>query len=120
MTTIYPTGIDGNSQLPLLIDGVSPIRADDVNNIRDAVIAVETELGIDPSSTFGTVKDRLDSLADDVEGLVGGGALLDIFTAKGDLLSYSGSAATVLPVGTNGFVLTANSATSTGLSWAAA
>lgn len=62
MATIYPTGIDTYAQLPLVVDLVSPVRADDVNRVRDAVVAVETELGINPSGIFGTVKDRLDSV----------------------------------------------------------
>ena len=69
--TIYPDGIDGTSQLPLVIDGSSPLRAADINNIRNAVIAVETELGINPSDTFGTVKDRLDAISSLIEFLTG-------------------------------------------------
>lgn len=60
MATRYPNGIDGNTQLPLAIDGATPVTADTVNNTRNAVIAVQTELGVNPSSTFGTVKDRID------------------------------------------------------------
>lgn len=69
MATIYPSDIDGNSQLPLVVDSVSPIRAQDVNNVRNAVVAVETELGINPSGTYGTVKDRLDALDANLEEL---------------------------------------------------
>jgi hypothetical protein len=60
--SIYPNGIDGLTQLPRVSDGVSPIVASDVNRIRDAVVAVEKELGINPSGTYGTVKDRFDAL----------------------------------------------------------
>lgn len=60
--TIYPIGIDGFAQLPIIIDGVSPVRADDVNRVRDAIVAVERELGINPSGTYSTVKTRLDAL----------------------------------------------------------
>lgn len=70
--TIYPTGIDGFPQLPLVSDGTSPIRAADVNNIRDAVIAVEKELGINPSGTYGTVKSRLDALDSIIDFLTDG------------------------------------------------
>lgn len=41
-------------------------------------------------------------------------------TTKGDLLTRSSTAVTRLGVGTNGFVLTADSAEATGLKWAAA
>lgn len=115
--TVYPLDIDGFAELPLLIDGVSPIRADDVNRVRDATVAVETELGVNPSGTYGTVRDRLDDLTSLVEDLTSGGALIDVFTTKGDLLTYSGTTATRLPVGSDGYVLTADSSTSTGLNW---
>lgn len=39
-------------------------------------------------------------------------------TNKGDIVSSSGTTALVLPVGSDGLVLTANSATSSGLEWA--
>ena len=43
----------------------------------------------------------------------------DLFTSKGSLLSASGaSTVSLLPVGANGTVLTANSGTATGLEWA--
>ena len=40
-------------------------------------------------------------------------------TAKGDLLVYNGSAWSVVPLGTNNFVLTADSTTGSGVKWAA-
>jgi len=60
--TSYPISIDGFSQLPVLVDGVSPVKANNVNALRESIIAVETELGTVPSGTFGTVKDRLGAL----------------------------------------------------------
>jgi hypothetical protein len=45
-------------------------------------------------------------------------AQVNPMSAKGDLISYTGSAVSVVGVGTNNFVLTANSAASNGLSWA--
>lgn len=73
--TRYPTGIDGNAHLPLVIDDVSPIMADDVNRLRNAIIAVERELGANPSGGFGTVASRLDSL-EAGEGGGGGGSMI--------------------------------------------
>ena len=49
-----------------------------------------------------------------ISGFAGGG---DILTAKADLLSHDGISDTILAGGTDGFVLSLNSATSTGLEW---
>jgi hypothetical protein len=62
--SVYPGAIDGYATLPIRIDGVHEIRADDVNRLRDAIIKIEQELGIEPSGVFATVAARLDSVAD--------------------------------------------------------
>lgn len=59
MSTKYPLGLDDNLSLPKVINLVSPILAGDVNRLQEAIIAIEQELGTNPSGTFGTVKDRL-------------------------------------------------------------
>jgi hypothetical protein len=41
---------------------VTEVRAEVVNRLRSAILNIESELGLQPSATFGTVKDRLDSL----------------------------------------------------------
>ena len=58
----YPNKIDGSLELPPAIDNVTPVAAEVVNRLRDAILAVESELGIDPSREFGTVRARLDAL----------------------------------------------------------
>lgn len=63
-TVLYPAQLDGYSTLPLRKDGVHEIRAADVNRLRNAILAIEYELGIEPSGVFATVRDRLDSVAD--------------------------------------------------------
>jgi hypothetical protein len=61
--SIYPKAIDGFEQLPLVVDGVTKVNAFSVNNIREAVINIERELGIDPSSeNYDSVSERLDAL----------------------------------------------------------
>ena len=40
MATVYPQQIDGYSTLPLRRDGIDEIRADDVNRLRNAIIAI--------------------------------------------------------------------------------
>lgn len=58
----YPNQIDTTTELPKATDNVTPVRAELFNRLRDALIAVEQELGIQPSSTYSTVKDRIDAL----------------------------------------------------------
>lgn len=59
MTTLYPNQLDNNLSLPLMIDGISPVRAGDVNRLQKAIVAIQKELGTNPSGTAGTVSDRL-------------------------------------------------------------
>ncbi len=63
---------------------------------------------------------KINSLQNQITAIDIGGALKATdFAAKGDLLSASANdTLSVLPVGGNGTVLTANSATASGLSWA--
>jgi uncharacterized protein YaiE (UPF0345 family) len=74
-----------------------------------------TEL-INPSIAY-TIND----LQDQIDALSGGSAIQETsFNAKGDLLSASANdTLAVLSVGSNGRILTANSATATGLEWVA-
>lgn len=60
----YPEALDGYTSLPLVTDGVSEIRARDVNSLRDAIVKIEQELGVQPSGTYATVRARLDSVVD--------------------------------------------------------
>lgn len=60
--TQYPDRIDTSTQLPKAVDRVTPVSAEVVNRLRDAILSIETELGTNPSGTYGTVKDRLDAL----------------------------------------------------------
>lgn len=59
----YPNKIDGSTELPVTVDLVSPVVSEVTNRLRDAIIKVQTELGVSPSSTFGSVKDRLEYLS---------------------------------------------------------
>jgi hypothetical protein len=68
----YPFQIDTSAQLPISTDNVTPVKAEVVNRLRDAILSIENELGVDPSREFGTVRARLDALA---AGGSGGGAV---------------------------------------------
>ncbi len=80
----YPTEIDNSTSIPIATDLVTPIIAESVNRIRDAVLAIQTELGTDPSRAFGTVKARLD----DLNGLI---ATLDEELARAVIAPVSGN-----------------------------
>ena len=60
MTTRYPTDIDGYSQLRVVRNRLDEVIARDHNDLRSAVIAIETTLGLDPQGPFGTVEARLE------------------------------------------------------------
>jgi hypothetical protein len=60
MSTQYPNAIDSTSDLSAVV-GLVNFNPDWLKLVRDAVIAIETELGINPSGTFSTVVSRLDS-----------------------------------------------------------
>lgn len=70
--TIYPSGIDNSTSLPPVIDNVTQINAAVFNNLRNAIIAIEAELGVDPSREYATVRARLDALTAMVEAMSGG------------------------------------------------
>ena len=61
MATQYPNNIDTTGTLPYVVNGVSPVVADDVNRLRDTLVAIESELGASPSGVSTTVADRLDA-----------------------------------------------------------
>lgn len=69
--TNYPNQIDTTNELPKATDNVTPVKAELFNRLRDAIVAIETELGIQPSSTFSTVKARLDALDSTITTIIG-------------------------------------------------
>lgn len=80
--TSYPCAIDGSNELPFSVDLRTPVKAEVVNRQRNAIIAIESELGIQPSGTFTTVRQRLDAfdvqlctLATEIANLQPGGAV---------------------------------------------
>lgn len=60
--TKYPQGIDTSTELPKATDLVTPVNGETVNRLREAILAIENELGIQPSGTNSTVRARLDYL----------------------------------------------------------
>jgi hypothetical protein len=74
----YPAKIDNNISIPPVVDNQTPADGVIFNRLRDAVIAIETELGVKPSQIYTTVRARLDNL----ESIVGN---LQIIELNGDL-----------------------------------
>ena len=62
MATKYPNQIDTNTEIPLSTDLVTQVKSLVPNTLRGAIIAVEAELGLQPSGTYATVRARLDDL----------------------------------------------------------
>jgi hypothetical protein len=67
----YPTKIDGSNELPPAVDNVTPVKGEVVNRQRDALLAIENELGVDPSAEYGTVRARLDAMELGITGVIG-------------------------------------------------
>lgn len=70
--TKFPAQLDTSNELPLAVDNVTVVKAEVVNRLRSAIMAIEAELGIDPSRDYGSVRDRLDALE---TGGAGGGSV---------------------------------------------
>jgi hypothetical protein len=62
MTIKYPSSIDTTLELPYVINNATPISAAIINNLRDAVVAMETELGVKPSGIYANVRSRIAAL----------------------------------------------------------
>ena len=63
-TSVYPSDLDGYATLPLRRNLIDEIRAEDHNRLRNAIIKIQQELGIQPSGTYATVSARLDDIGD--------------------------------------------------------
>lgn len=60
--TTYPAQIDNSITLPLIVDNSTPVQAITVNRLRNAIVAIEKELGVKPSGPYATARARLDQL----------------------------------------------------------
>ncbi len=78
MATQYPSKIDNSTTLPEVVDLASIYSAEVYNRLRNAIIAIETELGASPSAAYTSVKNRFETL----EGVVGN---LEIISLDEDL-----------------------------------
>lgn len=80
----FPAAIDTIVELPTVVDNKTPVEGFHVNNMRDAILAIEAELGVKPSGVYSTVRSRFAALELALNNLV-----LGSVTFGGDLLSTS-------------------------------
>lgn len=64
----YPAQIDNSLSIPASVDNSTPVTASVTNRLRDAIIAIESELGVKPGGV-STVKARFASLESTLENL---------------------------------------------------
>lgn len=85
MATVYPAQIDTSITISTAVNNTTIVGAASVNNIRDAVLAVENALGINPASIYGNVATRLTTIETDLASIIDAGS----FVAGGDLTGNS-------------------------------
>jgi len=73
MVTRYPAAIDTVFTLKPILDG-QPVTGGSVEQLREAIIAIEDELGVKPSGVYATVRNRLDI----IEGAVGNLRIIEL------------------------------------------
>lgn len=115
MAINYPTSLDTftNPTSSDAMNSVSVPHATQHSDLNDAVEALEAKVGVNGSAVTSSLDYRVATLeANELPDTV--------IDAKGDLIVGSADdTATRLAVGTNDYVLTADSAEATGLKWAA-
>lgn len=111
----YPAQIDNSLSIPLSVDNNTPVTASVTNRLREAIIAIESELGIKPGGV-STVRARFESINSTLENL-------DAITLGGDI---GGTVDTPLIIGLQGRLIadtepsTDDVLTWNGLAWAPA
>lgn len=58
--TVYPFEIDSDQTIIRIDDNLSEIGGESINQLREAVFAIEQELGIHPAGSAGSIANRLD------------------------------------------------------------
>lgn len=69
MMSKYPTQIDTSASLPAAVDNSTSVSASIFNKLRDAILAVQTELGVKPGGVSSTVRNRFDTLDTTINNL---------------------------------------------------
>jgi hypothetical protein len=84
MTVKYPAQIDDTTSLPIAMNNSAPVTGFSFNKLREAVIAIEKELGTNPSGIYTTVKERLQNL----ENTIGSLKIIELENDLGGSLSF--------------------------------
>jgi hypothetical protein len=69
MATKYPASIDTSISLPTIVDKQTTVAASPINLLRNAIIAIQAELGVKPSGVYSNIRGRLDILESAINGL---------------------------------------------------
>lgn len=80
--TNYPAKIDTSQSLPSVIDNQTPVQGIIFNRLRDTIIDIEEELGIEPSGIYGSVAARLNVL----ENITGNLQIIELHNDLGGTL----------------------------------
>ena len=75
MTTVYPAQIDTSLTLTTAVNNVTVVDASSVNNLRDAIIAIENALGLKPGSVYGNVSTRLTVIETSLNNIIANGTV---------------------------------------------
>jgi hypothetical protein len=60
----FPNSIDDNSTLPIVNNNIAENGSDAINSVRDATIAIETNIGIGAAGNLGSIANRLSGVID--------------------------------------------------------
>lgn len=77
MATQYPNNIDDTISIPVLKDNIDEVDADKINTLRAALLAVQNEMGINPSGISTTVSNRLTGIDILINSLYGNSGVSD-------------------------------------------
>lgn len=105
MSTNFPTSIDALSNPSWTDSQLTVNHANQHANANDAIEALETKLWIDGSSDISSIDYKLTEIRK--------------LSTKGDILVHTGTTYARLPVGTDGYMLVADSAQANGVKYTA-
>jgi hypothetical protein len=75
--TVYPSALDDDRTIIRIDDNIAELGTQAINQLRDAVFAIEKELGLDPAGTVGSVAGFL-SVAHNPNGTIKASALASV------------------------------------------